>query len=473
MYFRRLTEFSMTGKTGISYKINALLFLYLCISASATAQTMVYPAPPGLRTSPYFTVTADTQQVWTELAGSSLASFEYSLYGPRELEDLNIASFSCSRPVTIVVRASEKIEKYIIRPKSRNIKAEVRGQELWFTINGPQKLYIEINNLPHLAIFADASETHPRKKGDPGVIYYGPGVHNPGKIRLVSNMTMYLAAGAVVNAEITGRDLNNVSIEGRGILQGRMEITRCRNFNVGGIFIRNSGGWTNTLTDCHNCSFRNVKVFSYEAIYSVDGINPVSSTNITIDDCFMRCRDDCVAIKSIDPKLKVDSVFVTNCVMTGWACSDGVTIGFELNGGPVQNILVRNCDILYARGSGRTNGHSAFSIVCDGPAWVQNITFENIRIEENVEFKNLEFIVTDGSLYETDPPGHIKGILLKDITWENNSRPLILSGYSPDNIVEDITFENCSIGGKKILSLQDADIRINRFVKDIKFKSSD
>ncbi len=117
----------------------------------------------------------------------------------------------------------------------------------------------------------------------------------------------------------------------------------------------------------------------------------------------MRCRDDCVAIKSPDYDLSVDSVYVTNCVMVGWSCSDGVTLGFELNGGPVQNVVVKNCDILYARGGGRTEGHSGFSIVCDGPATVQNILFEDIRVEEQVEFKNLELIVTPGLTTATIP----------------------------------------------------------------------
>jgi len=324
--------------------------------------------------------------------------------------------------------------------------------------------------LPHLAIFADPPETNPHKRGDPGVIYYGPGEHNPGRIDLVSNMTMYIAAGAIVNADIFGRKLENVTVTGRGILQGKIVMTSCTNFNVNGIFIRNTKGWSNTLTDCHNSGYRNVKVFSYEAIYSVDGINPVSCTNFTIDDCFMRCRDDCVAIKSGDYKLKVDSIYVSNCVMVGWACSDGVTIGYELNGGPVENIFVRNCDILYARGDGRTHGHSAFSIVCDGPAWVKNISFEDIRVESNVEFKNLEFIVSDGTLYSTDSPGHIKGVYLRNVQWENGVKPLIINGYSPDNLVEDIIFDNCRAGGKLLTGMNDADIRINSFTQRIQFK---
>jgi hypothetical protein len=446
------------------------LILIICLTSVLKAEITISPAPPGLTTSPYFTVMADTQKVWTELAGSKVLTFAYQLYGTRAMEDLNIADFTCSGPVKITVECSENIDKFTIRPKSSNIKAVTDGKKLTFIIDGPRKLYLEINNLPHLAIFANPEESHPRKKGDPGVIYFKPGEHRPGKIKLVSNMVMYIAGGAVVYADITGSDLQNVRIEGRGILMGNLDIKESRNFNVEGISIRNTKGWTNTLTDCHSCSFSNVKIFSYEAIYSVDGIDPVSCTNISITDCFMRCRDDCVAIKSSDPALVTDSIYVSGCIFNGWACSDGVTIGFELNGRSVQNIFVKNCDILYARGDGRTQGHSAFSIVCDGPARVQNIHFEDIRIEENVEFKNLELIVTDGTLYGTDPPGHIKGIYMKNVSWENGAKPFILNGYSADNLVEDIVFENCSAGGKLLKSTEDADFRTNRFVRGLIFK---
>lgn len=451
------------------FRVFIILIMSLVNIQNIIAEIVTYPTPPTLITSPDFTVMADNQPVWLERIGSKLPSFDYALYGSKDQEDLNVANFSCSGVVTIVIKANVNIEKFTIRPKSRNITARVNGSELIFTISGPQKLYIEINNLPHLAIFANPLEERPHRRGDPGVIYYGPGEHNPGRIDLVSNMTMYIAGGAVVNADIFGQNLKNVNIEGRGIIQGKIEITNSSNFNVNGVFIRNSKGWTNTLTDCHNCSYRNVKVFSYEAIYSVDGINPVSCTNVTIDDCFMRCRDDCVAIKSGDPKLKTDSIWVSNCVMVGWACSDGVTIGYELNGGPVENIYVKNCDILYARGDGRTKGHSALSIVCDGPAMVQNIFFEDIRVEEQVEFKNLELIVTDGTLYGSDPPGHIRNVHFKNVQWENKTKPFIIIGYSPENMVEDISFDHCSAGGQVLVSADDADLRTNRFTGNIKF----
>ena len=447
-----------------------LLLSFASISCTDSQETLVsYPATPGLITSPDFTVKVNEKPVWVERIGSKLKSFGYKLYSSRDMEDLNVAAFSCSGSQTITITATADIKTFLIRPKSRNINAQVKGRNLIFTIPGPQKLYIEINELPHLAVFASSLELNPPKKGDQGVIYFGPGNHYPGTIILKSDQTIYIAGGARVNANVTGEDLQNVKITGRGSIQGTVKINGTTNLEVSGIFIRNTKGWTNTLTNCQNSSYRDVKVFGYEDIYSVDGINPVSCTNFTIDDCFMRCRDDCVAIKSMNYDLKVDSIFVTNNVMVGWDCSDGVTIGFELNGGPVENILVKNCDILYARGGGRTGGHSGFSIVCDGPALVQNIRYEDIRVEENVNFKNLEFIISDGTLYGDDPPGHIKGIYLKNVSWENSTRPFILSGFSSGNLIEDITFDNCKVNGKILTSINDADFQINTYVSDIKF----
>lgn len=452
--------------------IDGLLFVIMAVFfkiGPASASIVIYPVPPGLVTSPDFTIEVNNSPVWVERIGSKLTYIDYPLYSSREMEDLNVASFASSGLATIKITASENVKSFVIRPKSRNISAQVKGREIIFTIQGPQKLYIEINELPHLAIFADPIEANPPKKGDTGVLYYGPGKYDVGQINLQSNQTIYIAGGAIVNANIRGNNLQNVKIKGRGILQGNVRISGTSNLEVDGIFIRNTNGWSNTLTNCHHSKYSNVKVFSYDQIYSLDGINPVGCTNFIIDDCFMRCRDDCVAIKTRN-NFKVDSIYVTNCVMVGWAFSDGITLGFELNGPPIQNIYVKNCDILYARGNGRSGGHSGFSIVCDGPSWVQNVRFEDLRIEENVEYKNLEIIVTNGKLYGDESPGRISGIYLKNIHWENSGKIFNLIGHSPENTIEDITFDNCYVGGKKLNNEGDGYFIRNGFVNGVKFK---
>jgi hypothetical protein len=156
--------------------------------------------------------------------------------------------------------------------------------------------------------------------------------------------------------------------------------------------------------------------------------------------------------------------------MAGWMCNDGFTIGFELNGSPVENILVKNCDILRSRRTrGPTGGHACFSIVCDGPAFVQNIRFEDIRCEEDIEFKNFDLIVTNGTYYGNDPPGHINGVYLKNISWEKADAPFGILGFSPNNLVENVTFDNCTVGGKPLRSEKDANFQINSFTSNINF----
>lgn len=420
--------------------------------------TVTYPSAPDLATSPYFDVEANGRKVWTEKIGAG------------GLEDLNVARFSCAGRQEITVTASEAITHYVIRPKSRGVRAQVEGRELRFTLDGPQKLYIEVNDLPHLAVFADPLEENPPLEGTPGVVYYGPGHHQVGEITLQSHQTIYIAAGAVVQANIRGKDVQQVKIAGRGSLNGNIRIDRAEDLEVEGIFIRNTKGWSNTLTDCRRSVYRNVKVFSYEGVWGLDGINPISCKDFLIDDCFIRTRDDCISIKSPTRRegdLDTDSIRVERCVLVGWDHADGVTLGFELQGGRVRKVHVRDCDILRAWGQGRTGGHAAFSIVCDGASEVSDIWFENIRVEADIEYKNLEIILTEGSRYGDGRIGSIRDIHLSHIEWEHPHKPFVIAGV-PSQWVENVTFRNCYVAGKLLTKLDDADFQ-TEFVRGIRF----
>lgn len=426
---------------------------------------VAYSAPPGQQTSPDFAVKVNNTNVWTERVGDG------------GMESLNVANFSCSGPKSITIMANSAIKKYSIRPQSKNIKATVRGREISFTIEGPQKLYIEIDTLPHLAIFANPLEDNLPNRMDTNVVYYGRGTYSPGVINLKSNQTIYIEGGAVVNANIRGNNVKNVKILGRGLLNGNLQIGNSSNVEVNGIFMRSTRGWTNTLINCQQSVYRNVKVFSYRSVWGLDGINPVSCKNFIIDDCFIRTKDDCIAVKSMERfggykanDINTDSIAVTNCLLVGWSHADGFTMGFEMQGGIMQNVCVKNCDILMASGQGRTGGHSGFSIVCDGPATVQNIRFEDLRVEEQVEYKNLEIIATEGRRYGTKGPGSIKGVYLKNIRWSNPNKPFVIAGV-PNSIVEDVTFDNCYLNGKLLSSTKDADFQME-FAKDIKFTTA-
>ena len=148
--------------------------------------------------------------------------------------------------------------------------------------------------------------------------------------------------------------------------------------------------------------------------------------------------------------------------MSGYNFSDGFTIGFEADTKSIEGITVRNCDVIRARGGNMVGEHAAFSIICDGPATIHDVTFEDIRVEENVSGL-LDLCITDGSLYTKTPPGHIRGVHLKNIQWQT-SRPLLLRGHDQDHLVEDVTFEGCTVAGAPLTRDQ---IQTNAFVKGI------
>jgi hypothetical protein len=159
----------------------------------------------------------------------------------------------------------------------------------------------------------------------------------------------------------------------------------------------------------------------------------------------------------------VRDIFIRNNTMVGFAFSDGVTIGFETRGPSISNVFVENNDILLARGGSRVDGHSGFSIVCDGPSEIYDIFYENIRVEQ-AEPKLFELIITEGQRYGDDLPGSIRDIVLRNVHWLREG-PVSLEGFGPENMIRNVLFENCTMAGKPFSQFTDQHLHINEFVE--------
>jgi hypothetical protein len=452
-----------------------VVLLVLGLSAMTSAAVVSYGPVPGLTTSEEIAVTVNGESVWVEGYSSNFRldqvpdwflSQEYT----RPPQRVNVANFSSSGAMEVEIRTHRPIESYAIRPTSRQIKSTRDGKLLRFHLPGPDKLYIEINGLVPLCLFANPPEENVPKATEENVVYFGPGVHRPGPITLKDNQTLYIAGGAVVYGSINGSP-KHARVLGRGILDGEyqrrlVQLTKASEVRFEGVILRNGRSWQNTLTECDNIVYENVKVISFGN--SGDGINPVGSRDVTIRHCFLRCTDDCIAIKAPGKMQTVDQIRVLDNTLIGYAFGDGVTIGFETNGPYIRNVLVKNCDILIARGGNRVDGHSAFSIICDGPSWITDVRYEDIRVEADV-LKLFEVQVTDGTKYQDDPPGHIRSVYLKDIRWAAD-RPIILKGFDAQHPVEGVTFDNCSVADRPLRSRADASFQVNDHVRDVEFK---
>ena len=276
-----------------------------------------------------------------------------------------------------------------------------------------------------------------------------------------------LLPGAVVYGGFRGSP-KNARVFGRGILDGSKTRSRlgalynAKNVEFEGILMRCGTGFQNEPNNSDNITYRNIKVISSSNFG--DGLDPVSSRNIRIDDCFICASDDCIAIKGQRNRIGPDvaNILVENSVLCGYMVGDGVTVGFEANAKRMSNITVRNCDVVFALGPNGVDGHSGFSIINGGPAGIENVLYENNRVEADV-YKNFELYIMDGT-FDTATPGVIKGVTIRNVHWEVE-HPIIIRGRDTEHQVEDITFENCTIAGKPLVM---GDIITNEFVRNIR-----
>jgi polygalacturonase len=113
-----------------------------------------------------------------------------------------------------------------------------------------------------------------------------------------------------------------------------------------------------------------------------DGIDVVGSRNVLIDNCFIRTKDDCIAIKAgvnyftdFESGGNVKNVTVQNSVFWNGTWGNGLEIGFETRAGTMENIVFRNLDIIHVERGG------TFTIHNGDRAVVKNVLYEDIHFE--------------------------------------------------------------------------------------------
>lgn len=217
-----------------------------------------------------------------------------------------------------------------------------------------------------------------------GTIYFPAGEYVSGSIRLYSNMTLLLDAGATLLGSHNFDDYPFIELEGftRGTRHGLISAVGERNIRITGgridgrgkyfwdnmksdyerprtinpilckdisitdIIIENSPCWTVHPLCCENVTVRGVTIYNPYDSPNTDGINPESCKNVRISDCHIDVGDDCVTLKAgteSDPLMKghaCENVIVTGCTMAHG--HGGVVIGSEMSGG-VKNVSVSNC----------------------------------------------------------------------------------------------------------------------------------
>lgn len=423
-----------------------LCYLLLIHPFCKADELKVYDAPPNTASANDYELYINGQKVF--VYNSRPAAYAY---------------FSFSGKVSVQIICPGEINSYDIRPKQKSIAATVYRNEIRFTLTDPANISVEINkNIKRpLFIFANPLETGVPDRKSPNVLFYEKGkIHNIGIVSVTSNQTVYIEGGAIVKGSFIAKG-KNIKILGRGIIDNShynrgearpIEINECENVVLEGFIIAESKHWTCGSYASKNVTYRNIKIVSDNDWD--DGIDIVGSQKIVVDNCFIRTKDDCIAIKAgvsyfqkFENGFTVDDVTIKNCVLWNGVWGNAMEIGFETRTDTIKNVTFKNCDIIHVEGPEGT-----FTIHNGDRAFIKNIRYEDIRVEDArgylIDFKILQ------SQYTKDKArGFVDNVYLKNVMVEGDVFPTsLIMGFDEAHKITNVTLDNFYIHGKKITS---------------------
>ena len=434
------------------------------------------------------------------------------------VREASMVYFDFSGEVEIeVTKNVGTVDSVLIRPLSYNIPYEQNGNTITFRLDRPRKISLEVNGdrFHNLHIFAGALEKDMPDPRDQNVLYLEPGIHRPQEIlkaittpnpftgkepeviyfssglhyieelilRIPSNKTVYIAGGAVVVASIVCESVHNVTVKGRGIIYlmnferfssfRGFRIIFSKNIHIEGVTLINPPHYSIFIGQSEDIRVKDFKAFSCTG-WS-DGIDCMSSSNISIEDVFMRNSDDCIAIYGARWEFNGDSrnIKVKNSVL--WAdVAHPIMIGihgdYHSNGNVIENIVFEDIDILEHH-EPQYNYKGCMAINAGDKNIVRNVRYENIRIEQFEDGRLIDLRVVKNSDYNPEPGNRIENIVFKNITYNGSDEyPSLIEGYDNDRVVKGVILENIVINGKKIIDSKSGNINIGRHAQEIVFK---
>ncbi len=243
-----------------------------------------------------------------------------------------------------------------------------------------------------------------------------------GTIELRSNIELFIEKGAVLRASrepsdylqldvagqyggnkggflLQGTGLKNVTISGKGIIDGRclefmdgwrdeeqkyirspkewrprcIGFFNCSRVRILDIKIVDSAQWTIHLTGCDNVEISGLFIKNRLDVPNCDGIDPDHCKNVRIKDCYIESGDDSIVIKNTKENQEFgacENIYIDNCTLM--STSSAVKIGTE-SWGVFRNIVVSNCRI--------KSSHRGLAIQVRDPGLTEHIHFSDCSVE--------------------------------------------------------------------------------------------
>jgi len=293
-----------------------------------------------------------------------------------------VAMFDMSGTVSVEVTYPAGVDSAVVRPAGAGIEHTVEGDTVIFNITQWGQYTVEFNGDPEtdaLMIFANPPSAIPENAK---VI---TGRHD-GDLTVEENQTVYLAPGSIVFGQVIMSD--DSKLTGRGIIAKSgppaIRVWNSRNVTLEGVAVLDPNRWVVELQNSAGVTVENIKVIS--ARNNGDGITIQSSSDVTINNSFVRSWDDNIVLKNYTAN-NCFNITVANCVL--WTdLAQSIEIGFETNKGSpggqtpspnadpqIYNVTFENIDVIHNFHKAPISIHNA-----DG-CRIHNITFKNIIVE--------------------------------------------------------------------------------------------
>lgn len=474
-----------------------LLFIHLCPAGSmisrgstdemyniSAGKVVVYPALPGNQ------MMSDRYQVQVIQNGSSRNSYVYRdpNNDPRWKEKwpsdeaimtlenhFTSFSFSGSVEVLITLPSGKEISSVAVRPLAKKITARIKNNTVSIRLKDPANLFVEIEGEKRypLFIFANPIETDIPSPDDPGVIYFGPGIHDIGieggpAQNIPVGKTIYLAGGAYVKGVIkTTGEAGTTTIRGRGILSGidikgystykGMIESRRGALNVEGIIIADAPqGYQGIIAYGDGSLVENVRFL----VWAMESDGGVLGKDSKIINCFFKINDD--VLKPIS-----DGILYKDNIVWQQMCGTVICLGWNSTG-QIKNATVSGLDIIGcdrgAKPVADWTNQAIINLRNSNGAVIRGMTIENVRIEKRAHMLfaiDIKVTSRTGKGFVNDPRynkglGTIDGLILRNFIIPQE--PLTISYFNGNGNVtpessgdiRNVTFENINIAGARL-----------------------
>ena len=401
--------------------------------------------------------------------------------------------FEGNAEITVTVPDMD-IESATVSPLSYGIEPVIDAENhtVTFTIDTVDNYTVQFNGSQQRALHIftyDIEEDAPSPEDDK-VVYFGPGEWNiDDYVVSEPGTTVYISGGAVVHGNINVNFVDDVTIEGHGILDGSyydgwkgnnakvaLNFNNCKNAVLKDIIVLNPNCWVVQQYNCKNGLIDGLNIIS--ARPNGDGISMQSSTDYEIKNCFIRSWDDSLVVKNYSDTSSENITFSDCQLWTDLAQS--MEIGFETNKGKYDNMTIKN--IKFDNITVLHNYHKpVISIHNADDAAISDITFSNITVEHDTVGagdSNLPYIIDlfagSASWSSTEERGTISDVTIENVNVLSGTNTSIrISGADADKKITNVTFKNVNINGDVLKSTDDANFTKIGFAENITVEADD